>query len=620
MELRFGRDLGHVRIHTDALAAESAGTVQALAFTVGHHVVFGADQYRPQSDPGKKLLTHELTHTIQQDPTHIMPGATAAGPVLQRQPAPARPAKCSVEVCFVPIKRYGLGIAGLKHAVLNVEAGQGETHVEVDPDFHQAKGMLHSHVVHAKGHKSGEACHSFASTCADASKVLSAAREYESRDAIYDPFTVTGPNSNSFAEWALTRAGLNTASVSVPMGASGWDYFSKNSAERTDPPHVLRAAPTAPPRSSKTQSGSPCKKIFQPARDTTGFVALVRQAEANMSSAGISGNSDKIKILRGLYYGTPWSVDFAHEKSPSRIAGFQTFTTSGSKFPRDPVSLFDCGLYQALQLSQDVASTGGPIDVGHLMIGLDARNATVAGVSTPNLPIPGFGGTGLELVTWVGDLGGGAGKLALDRARAPKTPPSVSSIFSLNKDYGAASNLEGDVAGFLVARGSSWTGADAPSIPPGKGIADALDDYFASPKAPSTGWRQRAKTFLAIYGGLFDVAGSLTNASKVIKLFAGKIESFACTYLAQRKVDSSSKIPDAQFIAAADNIRPCAQEASETFVDTLVKTSKSTATALKATPPFPTPRPPAPGACGSMTTGLRVKKALGGWLPFGGDK
>jgi hypothetical protein len=42
------------------------------------------------------------------------------------------------------------------------------------------------------------------------------------------------------------------------------------------------------------------------------------------------------------------------------------------------------------------------------MIALDGRNATVAGVATPNLPMFGFGGTGVEIVTWLGDLGGEA--------------------------------------------------------------------------------------------------------------------------------------------------------------------------------------------------------------------
>jgi Domain of unknown function (DUF4157)/Protein-glutamine gamma-glutamyltransferase len=66
MESRFGHDFSQVRIHTDAQAAESALTVNALAYTAGRDVVMGAGQYAPGTIEGRKLLAHELTHTIQQ--------------------------------------------------------------------------------------------------------------------------------------------------------------------------------------------------------------------------------------------------------------------------------------------------------------------------------------------------------------------------------------------------------------------------------------------------------------------------------------------------------------------------------------------------------------------------
>jgi hypothetical protein len=66
MEPRFGRDFGHVRVHADASAARSARVVNAVAYTVGHHIVFGAGRYTPHSAEGRRLIAHELTHTIQQ--------------------------------------------------------------------------------------------------------------------------------------------------------------------------------------------------------------------------------------------------------------------------------------------------------------------------------------------------------------------------------------------------------------------------------------------------------------------------------------------------------------------------------------------------------------------------
>jgi Domain of unknown function (DUF4157) len=65
-EPRFGRSLADVRIHADPLAASSARSVGALAYTVGRDIVFGAQQYRPRTPAGNRLLAHELAHVEQQ--------------------------------------------------------------------------------------------------------------------------------------------------------------------------------------------------------------------------------------------------------------------------------------------------------------------------------------------------------------------------------------------------------------------------------------------------------------------------------------------------------------------------------------------------------------------------
>lgn len=65
-EPRFGYNFSQVRVHTDLRAAESARAINARAFTRGQDVVFGAGQYSPESNEGKSLLAHELTHVLQQ--------------------------------------------------------------------------------------------------------------------------------------------------------------------------------------------------------------------------------------------------------------------------------------------------------------------------------------------------------------------------------------------------------------------------------------------------------------------------------------------------------------------------------------------------------------------------
>jgi hypothetical protein len=66
MERRFGHDFSQVRVHTDAGAAHSARSIQALAYTADNSIVFAAGRYSPETASGKRLLTHELAHVVQQ--------------------------------------------------------------------------------------------------------------------------------------------------------------------------------------------------------------------------------------------------------------------------------------------------------------------------------------------------------------------------------------------------------------------------------------------------------------------------------------------------------------------------------------------------------------------------
>ncbi|HHI92168.1 MAG TPA: DUF4157 domain-containing protein [Gammaproteobacteria bacterium] len=66
MEAQFSADFSDVRIHTDGTAAEMSRQINAQAFTHGRDIYFNEGQYDPGSSTGRRLLAHELTHTIQQ--------------------------------------------------------------------------------------------------------------------------------------------------------------------------------------------------------------------------------------------------------------------------------------------------------------------------------------------------------------------------------------------------------------------------------------------------------------------------------------------------------------------------------------------------------------------------
>jgi Domain of unknown function (DUF4157) len=70
-EPRFGYDFSNVKLHTGTVAAKSAQSINALAYTSGNNIVFNDGQYYPNTDSGKKLLSHELTHVVQQNKTGI---------------------------------------------------------------------------------------------------------------------------------------------------------------------------------------------------------------------------------------------------------------------------------------------------------------------------------------------------------------------------------------------------------------------------------------------------------------------------------------------------------------------------------------------------------------------
>lgn len=90
---RFGFDFSRVRIHNDRTAAESAHSVNALAYAAGSDIAFSSGQYQPGTDTGRRLLAHELAHVVQQGSAPRASGGSAlwvnaspaGGSVVQRE-------------------------------------------------------------------------------------------------------------------------------------------------------------------------------------------------------------------------------------------------------------------------------------------------------------------------------------------------------------------------------------------------------------------------------------------------------------------------------------------------------------------------------------------------------
>ncbi|MBH5369760.1 DUF4157 domain-containing protein [Bradyrhizobium sp. CNPSo 4016] len=531
MDGRFGYDFSHVRVHTGSAAERSAREVGADAYTVGNDIVFGAGRFAPHSIAGERLLVHELVHVVQQSGAIGSSGGSTFG-------GGSRPSGLTLQ-------RQSSG----------------------DPD------------AGARGSQDEQKkCIRRLGACPDGE-----------RSGIPTCDEVHGYN-----EQCRRETGYQGPDV-VAECPSGFVPDCRKSPEG----ELAPKQPEAP-------APIPCNAPFKKADTFAQLIELIRAAEMRLSNAGISSAKDQIHALRGIYYGTTWSLDYTGspgskgEASETRNEGFQRFTRPSSKpedsIPRDVRPLLDCGLFDALKLSQDVVEPARHIDFGHLLIALDARYdpKLMSRISYPYaIKDVDMGGTGTELVTWLGDLGGGAARVALLRVGNPSA--SVKAAFSAPSDYGGTINLEGDIAGFVVAT-SRKDSVTAPDIPSGKGLSDALQDYL-SPAAPGTAWKGRAATFLSMYGGKLDPAsGTLTNRSELASVMAEKIQVFACNYLASRVKDKKTTgvgFSDAK--AAADHVIPASQEVAETFLDALTDAAQSGGNIDAKR--FPQPKSKVPGAC-----------------------
>lgn len=72
MSERLGHDFSKVKIHTDSEAVKMNREIGARAFTAGNDIYFNEGEYNPESLNGKKLLAHELVHTMQKAPAGLI--------------------------------------------------------------------------------------------------------------------------------------------------------------------------------------------------------------------------------------------------------------------------------------------------------------------------------------------------------------------------------------------------------------------------------------------------------------------------------------------------------------------------------------------------------------------
>ena len=133
MEARFGEDFGQVRIHDDAGAHRAADSQLAHAFTAGRRIVFGRGRFQPGSEPGKRLLAHELAHVVQQSRPSSAPATASheaeadatAGAAVHGQPARVT-GSAGVAVQREPMTDSEIASLPLDAVVARLDANQAE--------------------------------------------------------------------------------------------------------------------------------------------------------------------------------------------------------------------------------------------------------------------------------------------------------------------------------------------------------------------------------------------------------------------------------------------------------------------------------------------------------------
>jgi hypothetical protein len=132
-EPRFGYHFSGVRIHSDSQAEMLNRELNSRAFTTGNDIFFGRGQYNPDSSSGRRLLAHELTHTIQQQAAPKMVQADfAVPPTTPGRNVPAlSAARIQDAITYNQARHTDAAEIGLLRDILGISA----TPAVIDADF-----------------------------------------------------------------------------------------------------------------------------------------------------------------------------------------------------------------------------------------------------------------------------------------------------------------------------------------------------------------------------------------------------------------------------------------------------------------------------------------------------
>jgi outer membrane protein OmpA-like peptidoglycan-associated protein len=513
MESRFGHDFGQVRVHDDTRAAESARAVNALAYTVGRDIVFGAGQYTSRAGEGCKLIAHELAHVVQQedgdslahrdlkvgpvDDAYEREAERVAGQIAvgsERAEAPLTRAQPHVQRVCGPFPPGTVSsCTGLTGDVVgepfffNVRCDDFQPGEEARLSAFAAT-LTSSDILEIHGFASEEGA-------PELNEHLSCLRAEK-------------------AYLVLTSAGVPSSQINTELfmhGATAGPRPERRSV-------VIDVSTVATPPAAVCDPAT-----FTVASTLAQYVDLVRCAERALP--GLSSR-EMLSLLRKLYYSS---------ESWSRCAGagcaFWSDVIPCELSITDPRPGLGTPLYNALRNSQVVAGT----DTGHVFTGLEAMTCPRSDVEL-NVPGPNWivNIPNEEFATWGGDLGSAAAQKVHDEQDLGLIPRPWSAYVGTSKTLAGSEDMEGNIDSYAIRKGLTGPGCGTSAATPittiSAPVSQLLDEYYTGAATAVGGTRaDRFACFAQALGGV--VAGrTITNKSALVTPVSRRVNAFASDF------------------------------------------------------------------------------------------
>lgn len=492
MERGFGVNFSNVRIHTDSQATNLSKNLKAQAFTHGSDIYFNSGKFDTQSQEGKRLLAHELTHVVQQ-------GKSGSGSVVRLTPetCPPRPAdeRASSE---------------RPEGILPVNIVTTSDSIIVQ-DF-----AVNSHTIPRN-----------VTNSMDWQRLMSdIAGNPSIRGAIQGHTDCVGSDSENIS---LREQRVQAVTSAMPAAARSKIIFSFSTDEVFLDTN-LTAEGRAKNRAVKIifremdDEVHACDQLTR-ASNTDELIFLVRCAEERL---GLSSGADArlfISALRQIYYGNAeWTIEGNRNRVWNDVIDQRPWSPSDN-----PADRLGENLFNALRRSQVVNNT----DFGHLLTGLDA-------MFNPHNVVLDFGRatfeTGLineEWATWAGDVGSAAATWA-EQSLYAQSDAEIDPIFIR---LASSADLRGNIDSFAIRQGMLGIAdpalALAAPLRANTRLSEILQNYYRI-TGSTLGRRRgsRISDFVRAYGGVVS-GNSIANKDDLAVELLPSIQEFAFMFFMQ---------------------------------------------------------------------------------------